>query len=227
MPTLIPFSWYSSRVIQKFSRSFMISANTAPPKNTMCLRRGGSSIRILNFYILKSTAMTMFYSRQKLAVLSRTHRQLFSVSFKHTLQVKLLYLPLKPRRQSRVHGWTTRQHNVLVEFWTCINVSSLNKRAHPMDSSVFIIMYCSDTWMVLNSNSATPTPSMPIRCGWNRASGASKRSPPTLTTRPSGNYKQKLMTIHTVYNELSTKLYPARVTRLTTCAWYELGNALD
>lgn len=47
--TRIPFSWYSSRVIQKLSLSFMMSASTAPPKNTMCLRRGGSSMRILNF----------------------------------------------------------------------------------------------------------------------------------------------------------------------------------
>ena len=47
--TLSPFSWYSSRDIQKVSLSFMMSANTAPPRNTMCLRRGGSSMRILNF----------------------------------------------------------------------------------------------------------------------------------------------------------------------------------
>lgn len=48
--TRMPFSWYSSLVIQKLSLSFMMSASTAPPKNTMCLRRGGSSMRILNFY---------------------------------------------------------------------------------------------------------------------------------------------------------------------------------
>ena len=48
--TLRPFSWYSSLVIQKESLSFMMSVRTAPPKNTMCLRLGGSSIRILNFY---------------------------------------------------------------------------------------------------------------------------------------------------------------------------------
>lgn len=47
--TRTPFSWYSSLVSQKFSLSFMMSASTAPPRNTMCLRRGGSSIRILNF----------------------------------------------------------------------------------------------------------------------------------------------------------------------------------
>ena len=47
--TRVPFSSYSSRVIQKLSLSFMMSASTAPPRNTMCLRRGGSSILILNF----------------------------------------------------------------------------------------------------------------------------------------------------------------------------------
>lgn len=48
--TRTPFSWYSSRVSQKLSLSFMMSASTAPPRNTMCLRRGGSSILILNFW---------------------------------------------------------------------------------------------------------------------------------------------------------------------------------
>lgn len=47
--TLRPFSWYSSRLIQKAGLSFMMFASTAPPRNTMCLRLGGSSIRILNF----------------------------------------------------------------------------------------------------------------------------------------------------------------------------------
>jgi len=48
--TPTPCSSYSARVIQNSSRSFMISARTAPPRNTMCFRRGGSSMRILNFY---------------------------------------------------------------------------------------------------------------------------------------------------------------------------------
>ena len=48
--TRTPFSSYSSRVSQKLSLSFMMSASTAPPRNTMCFRLGGSSMRILNFY---------------------------------------------------------------------------------------------------------------------------------------------------------------------------------
>ena len=44
-----PFSSYSAFVIQKASLSFMMSASTEPPKKTMCLRRGGSSIRNLSF----------------------------------------------------------------------------------------------------------------------------------------------------------------------------------
>lgn len=44
-----PFSSYSARESQKDSLSFMMLASTAPPMNTMCLRRGGSSMRILNF----------------------------------------------------------------------------------------------------------------------------------------------------------------------------------
>ena len=35
---------------QNDSCVFMISARTAPPRKTMCFLRGGSSIRILNFY---------------------------------------------------------------------------------------------------------------------------------------------------------------------------------
>lgn len=64
--TRVPFSWYSSLVIQKLSLSFMMSASTAPPKNTMCLRRGGSSMRILNFYKSRSedafSKTTMLYN---------------------------------------------------------------------------------------------------------------------------------------------------------------------
>ena len=41
--------------------------------------------------------------------------------------------------------------------------------------------------IVLKTNSAMPWPSTFIKCGWNKASGASKRSPPTFMTRPSGS----------------------------------------
>lgn len=47
----------------------------------------------------------------------------------------------------------------------------------------------SAAWMVLERSSATPTPSTLMRWGWNRASGASNRSPPTLITRPSGSWR--------------------------------------
>lgn len=43
-----PCSCHSSREIQNSSRFFIISASTAPPRKTICFRRGGSSIRILN-----------------------------------------------------------------------------------------------------------------------------------------------------------------------------------
>lgn len=46
----------------------------------------------------------------------------------------------------------------------------------------------SAAWMVLKSSSATPTPSTLMRWGWNRASGASNLSPPTLITLPSGSW---------------------------------------
>jgi hypothetical protein len=46
-----PCSNHSSREIQNSCLFFMMSANTAPPKKTMCFRRGGSSILILNFCI--------------------------------------------------------------------------------------------------------------------------------------------------------------------------------
>lgn len=45
----------------------------------------------------------------------------------------------------------------------------------------------SAAWMVLKTSSAMPEPSTLIRWGWNRASGASNRSPPTLMIRPSGS----------------------------------------
>lgn len=60
-------------------------------------------------------------------------------------------------------------------------------------------------WIVLNTSSAIPWPSTLIKCGWNRASGASNRSPPTLITRPSGSWnhlnefyqKKKMFLRHT------------------------------
>uniref|UniRef100_A0A0C9SD83 Putative secreted protein n=1 Tax=Amblyomma americanum TaxID=6943 RepID=A0A0C9SD83_AMBAM len=47
--TRTPFSSYSWRLIQNLGLSFITSARTEPPMKTMSLRRGGSSIRILNF----------------------------------------------------------------------------------------------------------------------------------------------------------------------------------
>lgn len=47
--TFRPLSSYSALESQKDSLSFMMLASTAPPMNTMCLRCGGSSMRILNF----------------------------------------------------------------------------------------------------------------------------------------------------------------------------------
>lgn len=46
---LAPCSAHSSRVTQNSCLFFMMSASTAPPKKTMCFRRGGSSMRILKF----------------------------------------------------------------------------------------------------------------------------------------------------------------------------------
>ncbi len=45
----MPCSSHSAFVTQNCSLSIMISASTAPPRKTMCFRRGGSSIRILKF----------------------------------------------------------------------------------------------------------------------------------------------------------------------------------
>lgn len=50
LSTPTPLSWYSALLIQNASLSFITSARTAPPMNTMSFRRGGSSIRILNFW---------------------------------------------------------------------------------------------------------------------------------------------------------------------------------
>lgn len=68
----------------------------------------------------------------------------------------------------------------------------------PLSISIFIehprafvsphLVSISAAWMVLKRSSATPTPSTLMRWGWNRASGASNRSPPTLITRPSGSW---------------------------------------
>ena len=46
-----PCSSHSAFVTQNCSLSFIMSAKTAPPRKTICFRRGGSSIRILKFCI--------------------------------------------------------------------------------------------------------------------------------------------------------------------------------
>lgn len=46
--TLVPSSSHSALVTHMLSLSAMMLARTAPPRNTMCRRRGGSSIRTLN-----------------------------------------------------------------------------------------------------------------------------------------------------------------------------------
>src|SRR5690606_34945273 len=50
--TLGPCSSHSCFVTHMLSLSAMMLASTAPPRNTMCLLRGGSSIRTLNLFSL-------------------------------------------------------------------------------------------------------------------------------------------------------------------------------
>eukprot|EP00095_Tigriopus_kingsejongensis_P006946 maker-scaffold1282_size50771-snap-gene-0.20 protein:Tk06946 transcript:maker-scaffold1282_size50771-snap-gene-0.20-mRNA-1 annotation:"hypothetical protein AWRI1631_42080" len=71
--TLSPTSSYSALLIQKSSLSFMTLARTAPPMKTMSLRRGGSSMRILN---LAKRSVSPLRTRSKYnCLISRSRRE--------------------------------------------------------------------------------------------------------------------------------------------------------
>lgn len=135
------------------------------------------------------------------------HRELVHVSLQHPLQVQLLEFPLQSGGQARVHGGPPRQHDVFVELgperrqrdagqweWDVGLNLMIEMLSHPLgtwsERALFLshLVSMSAAWMVLKSSSATPTPSTLMRWGWKSASGASKRSPPTLITRPSGSW---------------------------------------
>ena len=51
LPSVLSISFVEQELVDAGeARNLTIFASTAPPKNTMCLLRGGSSMRTLNFY---------------------------------------------------------------------------------------------------------------------------------------------------------------------------------
>jgi len=114
MPSLsrarTPCSSHSCFVIQKLSLFFMISASTAPPKKTMCLRRGGSSIRILKFYSRKKKGNDKGNASPSISMSARYSislgEQLVQRPFKHRLTRKRSTSPLR----------TSVKYNCLTSF---------------------------------------------------------------------------------------------------------------
>ena len=96
-------------------------ARTAPPKKTMCLLLGGSSILTLNFclFLLVST-VTVFQTWRS------THAQSLGVSLQDSGQPELLEFLFQSAGKTRVHAATTRQDNGLVQTRSDIDVGGLD-----------------------------------------------------------------------------------------------------
>ena len=101
----------------------MMSASTAPPRKTMCFRRGGSSIRILNFCHHRFISPRIPHDRREGR---ETYAESFRIPLEHLAQMQLLHFLLESARQTRVHTRSTRQNNVLVEIRSNIDRSSLH-----------------------------------------------------------------------------------------------------
>ena len=82
----------------------------------MCLRRGASSMRILN---LDSLDVSPCPHRE------RGMRKRKSSHLQNVLEVELLDLAFEAARQARVHRGAARNNNVLVELGAQIDVGSL------------------------------------------------------------------------------------------------------
>ena len=130
-----PFSSYSAFVIQKASLSFMMSASTEPPKKTMCLRRGGSSIRNLSFADCSGwrDRANQRHSEAIRGAVRGTARggewastHLLLVALAHEVTVELPDLLLEARGQPGVHGRAAREDNVLVQVGPCAHVARLD-----------------------------------------------------------------------------------------------------
>jgi hypothetical protein len=97
----------------------MMSASTAPPRNTACFRRGGSSIRILNFCACRQRALR--------AYAHTTHVQALWVAVEDASEVQLLHLLLEPRREARVHAAPAGEDDVLIELGADVDGGGLDR----------------------------------------------------------------------------------------------------
>jgi hypothetical protein len=94
-------------------------ARTAPPKKTMCLLLGGSSILTLNFC----------FSRQWLEPQNpkiNTYAQSLGVSLQDSGKPKLLEFLFQSAGKTRVHAATARQNNGLVQTRSDIDIGGLD-----------------------------------------------------------------------------------------------------
>lgn len=81
-----------NRLIEQLTRL----ARTAPPKNTICLRRGGSSMRTLNFCLMKGRSVRKVRYREREGIGRRwnTYVQSFRVPSQRPCKPQLLQLLL-------------------------------------------------------------------------------------------------------------------------------------
>ena len=134
--TLLPFSSYSAFVIQNSSLSFMTSARTAPPMNTMSFLLGGSSILILN---LASLSVSPFKTRSRCNCLISLSSLLGSPGYiveppdKTRIQ-ELIKAP--PTLISVIYSYT----DVFVELGSDVNVPCLDGAEHELGHALALLV---------------------------------------------------------------------------------------
>ena len=157
-----------------------MSANTAPPKNTICFRRGGSSILILNF-------CEGFHSHQ--SPLALRGRQLTFKRVGSPLSTRVRYnCFISFSRREGSPGYMLEPPERTTCLYSSVRMST---------AADWIVEKSISVWGIIENGAkldngdclpATPGCSTSMRCGWNMHSGASNRSWPILMTRPSGSY---------------------------------------
>jgi len=71
--------------------------------------------------------------------ISSTHTKGVGVSLEDSLQVELFELPLEPGWQAGVHGGAARQHNVLVEVRSRVDVRGLERQTIELTFYGFLV----------------------------------------------------------------------------------------
>ena len=98
----------------------------------MSLRRGGSSMRILNFCKSKKQNLEIVFTTTTVCLV---YGKLLRVALEDPLEIQLFNLALKARWQTRIHGGAAGQDNMLVKRRANVDISRLNSGENQLCNS--------------------------------------------------------------------------------------------